>query len=216
MRKRTAKKRTNTATASLKREKLWAFRKIRTGDYRQTTKKTICLCLPGETFSDFYVHAILQLHASLLQHPLFKHAGVCMCHTSNVYATRYIMAEMVLDPQQPRADYVLWIDDDNTATVEQVNQLIQDLETHPELSGVVGWCWCDRHDEKQKGQPFVMSCGRQSDDLVMLPFTVEDLERAQSDPLVPIDWSGFPCVLLPGKPWKSSGRLPSRLSSVPT
>ncbi len=38
-----------------------------------------------------------------------------------------------------------------------------------------------------------MSCGKQGPDLAMLPFHPDQLSAG---PLVPIDWSGFPCVLL--------------------
>lgn len=158
---------------------------------KQTAPKrtVIAVCLPGETFSMHWVMgwtSVLGYLAGELGytvHPVFG-------FTSNVHCTRMELTKGLCDP---RPDLVLWIDDDNVVKAEDVAQLIQDLEEHPELDGVVGCCWCDHDQDPQK--PPVLSCGRQDLEMRMLRFTREDVEAAKG-PLVPIDWSGFPCVLL--------------------
>lgn len=161
--------------------------------------RVICLCLPGEHFTDHYIHGLLNVYGHLLTQTAFS-VQVTMAHTTNVYATRYLLTEMVLKQSVP-PDFVLWLDDDNIVSREIVSTLIADLDGHPLLDGVVGWCWCDRNDETDIGKAFVMSCGLQGggpvgEGLPMLPLGAESLERAESDPLVPIDWSGFPCFLV--------------------
>lgn len=158
---------------------------------KQTAPKqpTIAVCLPGETFSMYWVMGWTSVLGYLAGergytvHPVFG-------FTSNVHCTRMELTKGLMDPTP---DLVLWIDDDNVVKAEDVAMLLKDLEEHPELDGVVGWCWCD-HDQDPAKRP-VMSCGRQSLEMVMLPFTREDLKQAKGT-LLPIDWSGFPCVLL--------------------
>ena len=164
----------------------------------ETTRKprVICLCLPGEHFTDHYVCGLLNTYGYLLTQTPFS-VQVAMAHTTNVYATRFLLTEMVLK-QDPKPDLVLWVDDDNVLDRDQVSMLIADLDSRPDLAGVVGWCWCDRNDETDRGKLFVMSCGLQGggpigEGLPMLPLGAESLQRVASEPLVPIDWSGFPC-----------------------
>lgn len=161
--------------------------------WRMPAVPSIALALPGEHFGYDYLAGFARIYGHLLTHNW--RVQVCLGHTSNVYATRMVLTESVLSIK-PKLDYVLWLDDDNVLDPDQLEILLADLVERPDLAGVVGWCWCDR-TETDPEKPFVMSCGRQSAAMAMEPFTREDWESVSAgNPLVPIDWSGFPCVLL--------------------
>jgi hypothetical protein len=168
-----------------------------------TGAKVVVLCLPGESFRNEWVGTMFQTIQSLgnMGYITAPH----WCYTSNVYCTRIELAQGALE-FRPKADYILWVDDDNLVTADQVQILIDDLESHPELGGVTGWCWCD-HNETDGviASTWRMSVGRQSwPDLKCLRLTAEDLQNAfEVSPLITSDdmaphafWSGFPCVLL--------------------
>ena len=168
------------------------------------------MCLPGETFRHEWVATLFGSLDRLNQAARFI-VGNHWCFSSNVYVTRITMAQSVLSTA-PKADLVLWVDDDNPVTASQIEMLIQDLDEHPELDGVVGWCWCDNNEEPNT--PWMMSCGRQSADLSCKRFTIEDFERASksgkmlitSDDIAPdAFWSGFPVVLMRGKTLETLG-----------
>ena len=60
-------------------------------------------------------------------------------HCSNVYIARNHLAQMALSIEQ--GDYIVWMDDDNIANVNQVRKLIEELDSHPEADMVAGWTW---------------------------------------------------------------------------
>jgi hypothetical protein len=145
-----------------------------------------CL-LPGETFSQDYLSAWTNIYGNLLRkwevHPTF-------CHSSNVYVTRYEMTQSVL-LVKPRADLVLWIDDDNIVTYQQIEMLVKDLEEHPEADAVCGWCWIHNHNTDQ----WLASCGRTPADSKMM-YQALTYEEALSGKFVEVQASGFPVVLM--------------------
>jgi hypothetical protein len=161
------------------------------------------ICLPGEVFRNEWVGTMFQTIESLGHMGYIT--GPHWCYTSNVYCTRIELAQGALE-FRPKADFVLWIDDDNLVTADQVQLLIQDLEAHPEFGGVTGWCWCDHNEsEGTIAEKWRMSVGRQRwPDLQCLRLTSDDLQAAfQKSPLITSDdllpdafWSGFPCVLM--------------------
>jgi hypothetical protein len=177
--------------------------------------RVLAVCLPGEVFRHEWVASAFALLNYLTTGPRFI-VGNHWCHTTNVYSTRIELANSVLTAA-PKSDLVLWIDDDNILDPGQFEMLLQDLEEHPELSGVVGWCWCDTGGEVNK--PFVMSCGRQSvggfgEGMACKRFTLEDFNRAAasgkmlitSDDIAPdAFWSGFPVVLMRGSTLEALG-----------
>src|SRR5690348_8228836 len=119
--------------------------------------------------------------------------------------TRMEMAQHALE-FKPRPDYVLWMDDDNEVTLEQVNMLARDLKEHPELGVVVGFSWCDNHaDKSNQLDEWSLSCGRQRwSDLQCNRFRGGDIIAAlrgngliTSEDIEPhVFWSGFPLVLM--------------------
>jgi hypothetical protein len=172
--------------------------------------RTLAACFPGEAYH-FSVAAnqIALLH----QIPALHNLSVSdyRGHCTNVYTARIGLAEQVIE-SPIKHDFVLWMDDDNYLTAEQFGMLLGDLYAHPDLDGVVGWCWCDNDndgepDENGQVKPFVMSCGRQTADMVCNRFTLEDKQRAADvgsflitsyDIAPDYFWSGFPVVLMRG------------------
>ena len=113
-------------------------------------------------------------------------------YTSNVYVTRLEIWE-ALQKLDPRPDYVLWLDDDNLATPDQVDLLFADLDAHPEFGVVAGWCWV--HDREQKH--FQVSAGHWSfDGSHWRPFDPMEFPTLQT--VQPAEVTGFPCVLMRG------------------
>jgi hypothetical protein len=163
----------------------------------------LAFCAPGETFRGRQMWALVDLIVQLEKDPRFivaRHGGF----SSNVYATRFDMTKHALEIA-PRIDYALWIDDDNVVTYEQVLMLYQDLQEHPELAGVTGWCWCDNDGQPDAG--WRMSISTMDENLEGRAITLEDWQRAlksgkqliHSDDLEPRYFSGgFPFVLLRG------------------
>jgi len=170
---------------------------------KMTGAKVIAICLPGEVFRNEWVGTMFQTIQQLgnLGYITAPH----WCYTSNVYCTRIELAQGALD-FRPKADYVFWADDDNLVTGEEIQMLIEDLEAHPELGGVVGWCWCDHNEsEGTIAATWTMSVGRQRmPDYKCLRLSADDLHAAfakspliTSDDMAPdVFWSGFPCVLM--------------------
>jgi hypothetical protein len=183
--------------------------------------KSIAACFAGENFRAeiFWERIDLLLNMNQGLRLLVAPFGE---HSSNVYHTRIAIARAVLK-QLPDVDYFLSVDDDNSLNVQQFNMLYQDLEEHPELDGVVGWCWCDHNgnetNEDGTPNPWMMSVGRQGsweDGLPAWNFTLADFEKwtaegktlITSDDLAPDGfWSGFPVVLLRGDCLRELGPL---------
>lgn len=166
-------------------------------------QKAVAVCLPGEQYQAGWVSSWTQLFGHLVGQRGFMTLPF-FGHTSNVYCTRIELAKGVLEVGV-KADYVLWMDDDNTLLPAQFDRLLADLEEHPELDGVVGWCWCDNHQEKaDQYSTWTMSCGKQGPNMECYRFTPEDIKGL--GPLVSSRdieaeegmgfWSGFPCVLM--------------------
>ena len=167
--------------------------------------KSLAVCLPGENFPSRIFWDRLGLLNYLNQGKRLMVAPFGH-HSTNVYHTRLSMTRD-LNRDLPHVDLVLWIDDDNTCSVDQFELLYQDLEEHPELDGVVGWSWCDHKDDDK---PWMMSVGRQGsweDGLPAWNFTINDLARwsERGDLLITDEdlkpeglWSGFPLVLMRG------------------
>jgi len=171
--------------------------------------QVISVCMPGENFRAEVFWAANDLLLSIaMQGPRFilQRSG---CHTSNVYCTRIEIARFI-DAAVPKPDYVLWIDDDNQLTPSQFEMLYQDLQEHPELDGVVGWCWCDNDGKPNpdgSSKPWMMSVGRQNPvTMDCKKLTVQDWQHAQESGEMLVTsadlakdghafWSGFPVAL---------------------
>ena len=182
--------------------------------------RTLAVCMPGETFRKEIFASHLHLVCALNQGPRFL-VQPLVFYSSNVHYTRQMMTQELNDAPAPW-DYVLWVDDDNQLTPQQFDLLYRDLDEHPELAGVVGWCWCDPGNKADlKPQDWMMSVGRQGswdDGLPCFRMTMQDFQRAaesgqyliHSDDLAKeghVFWSGFPAVLLRGETLRELGPM---------
>lgn len=150
-------------------------------------RKTIALCLLGDHFQGVWVSGILSLYAHLI-HKGFNVLAP-LAYTSNVYVTREEMRQFVMNVE-PRPDLLLWLDDDNICSPQHFEQLLEDLESRPDVDGVFGWCWI--HNEAKTGCQ--VSCGTFSPDgSHWQPFPPT---FANGRELVDVEASGFPCVLM--------------------
>ena len=105
---------------------------------RQIPKRRIVVCVAGQSFSLPWVARWTELVQLGQYHDMnIVFAG----GITNVYHMRIGMARNVLSLEPPW-DYVLWLDDDQLASIEDVNRLITDLEEHPEIDMVAGWTVC--------------------------------------------------------------------------
>jgi hypothetical protein len=163
------------------------------------TGKNIAIVLPGEWFhSSWVAENAIQLCCHLYNR--FRNVWPVMPVVSDVYKMRHIAFEYI--KKLPRAvDYVLWIDDDNLLTPAHFEMLLNDLETHPELAGVVGWCWI--HPEAR------MSCGAFDAWHSAISFDYHKVMEQDAN-LIPIDWSGFPIVLHRASVIEDIGPFPFR------
>ncbi len=177
--------------------------------------RVLVICLPGESFR----YEIAASH-SHMQHHVTKDrrfmATQLRAHCTNVYTTRIQLTEQVL-AFEPFPDLVLWQDDDNPVMPEQFELLLDGLDRDPDLMVNCGWCWCDNDGElgpDGKPKPWMMSAGRQRENLDCLRFRMEDIQRAaeSGNPLITSAdlwpdafWSGFPVVLMRGEVLKRLG-----------
>ena len=154
--------------------------------------RSIALCLSGENLHRRWVNSILDLQAHLIARgfELMRVWGSeTIGYTTNVYVTREQMRRAIMNADQ-KPDLALWIDDDNPLTPAQFDQLLADLDSHPEVDGVSGWCWI--HTEAKTN--FMVSCGLWSPDhLHWDPFPPEF--ACETEPR-PFETGGLPCLLM--------------------
>ena len=100
-------------------------------------RETIGVGLPGDHYSSSWVFHWTKLFQDL---GVYFHVDPLFCYSSNVYATRTTILEHFMDAR-PQPDFILWIDDDNLVTFDQVYQLLYDLKTNPDFDMIAGWCW---------------------------------------------------------------------------
>ena len=153
----------------------------------EPAKRTIALCLLGDHFQGAWVSGILSLYAHLI-HKGFNVLAP-LAYTSNIYVSREEMRQFVMNVE-PKPDLLLWLDDDNICSPQHFEQLLEDLESRPDVDGVFGWCWI--HNEAKTGCQ--VSCGTFSPDgSHWQPFPPT---FANGRELVDVEASGFPCVLM--------------------
>lgn len=159
-----------------------------------STRQSIAVCLPGETFSQSYVVKLMDLLFFLAQHFNLR---PYWCFSSSPDHTRQQLRQDVLKDGVP--DFVLWIDDDQLLSVDGLKLLLEDLREHPDISLAAGWSWEASNENKPpmiSAGCFVdppagfksQACGRiEHSTLMSLP---GDLTK--------VEWTGFPAVLMRG------------------
>jgi hypothetical protein len=154
-------------------------------------RRTIALCLSGESFRGEWVDAMLTLYTHLLMVRGFNVIRV-RGYTTNVYVTRLEIWD-ALRNMDARPDFLLWFDDDNLVSVEHFDRLLSDIEARPDVDIVAGWCWV--HDRFQ--QHFQPSCGTWAPDGVHW-VGFDAVEFAGASDVRPVEVTGFPCLLMRG------------------
>lgn len=149
--------------------------------------RRVAFCLPGESFSWRWISHVIQLQWLAVQAGFEVH--FFWGHSSSVFVTRAMLRQQVLEVGG--FHFVLMLDDDNLLTFPQFQQMVCELEAHPELSGVSAWTWIQPDDENAVPIP---SCGMLSPEGKTVPFTPKQLREATG--LLEVEYSGFPCLLL--------------------
>jgi len=153
--------------------------------FQEKTRKRIGVCVAGQTFSQAWmVHWTRLITTPALVHEYDVELG--FAYSTNVYETRINMAR---DRLQSELDFVLWLDDDQLVTPEQVLRLIDDIDAHPEFAMVAGWTQCgvDYHQTAEQLSCTLLGKENQLN-------TVEDLEDGPD--LQEVAFTGFPLVLM--------------------
>jgi hypothetical protein len=90
---------------------------------------------------------------------------------------------------------VLWVDDDNIVTSRDVEKLLLDLDTFPELSAVFAWCWIQVDGYSA---PPLVSCGKVSAETgIGTSFSPQEMwDQAKLGNILTVGYSGFPAVLM--------------------
>lgn len=161
--------------------------------------RVLAVCAPGESVSSAWLANWTPLLAEMMQR--FSVATL-FSYSSNVYATRSMMLDG-LRTLDPPADLVLWIDDDNLLSPASFVKLLFTLETCPDIDAVAAWCWV-QPDTYTSGE-IKVSCGRFGPDGECIP--LEPAELAGGG-LKPIDYTGFPAVLMRGSMLSRVGETP--------
>jgi SAM-dependent methyltransferase len=148
----------------------------------------IVVFLLGESFSSTWV---ARMFDSLTWLGQFFEVETHWAYCSNVYQARSGFAQYA---KTSDADYVLWVDDDNPITPDNLKHLITDLKEVSEISVVSGWCGCHANiDGDGSGKA---SVGFFDDKDVFQHADRAEIEAA--DGLVKIEATGFPVVLMRG------------------
>ncbi len=154
-------------------------------------KRRIALCVAGGPFAVAWLKRwteLLELSQRYDLEIVFNFAG------TNVYHMRFTMAQNILSLGQ--LDYVLWLDDDQLVSIEQVEQLIADLDGNPGIDMVAGWTVTGVDVYPTALQ---LSCGFEDGEL-----GPTDLSTGPGD-LLEVDYTGFPLVLMRGELLKELG-----------
>ena len=102
--------------------------------------------------------------------------------------------------EDPKPDFVLFIDDDNVATPEQLFMLLDDLQDHPDVDVMTGWCWIHITDKHL----FLPSCGVWHENGTHItPY--EGRLWSKATEVSRIDWTGFPFLLMRGGTLEKAG-----------
>jgi hypothetical protein len=129
--------------------------------------------------------------------------------STNVYGTRIVMTDELL-ATGVEYDRVLWIDDDNPLTGAQAVRMSRYLDEHPEVDGIVAWCWIRMvfrpRGSKEPIEMFITSCGNFAENGInMAPMEYSQLVGENME-VKPIEASGFPAFMVRFSVVKQLGR----------
>ena len=155
-------------------------------------KRHIAVCVAGGPFAVAWLKRWTELLELAQRYDLeivFNFAG------TNVYHMRFVMAQNVLSLGQ--LDYVLWLDDDQLVSIEQVEQLIADLDGNSDVDMVAGWTVTGVDVYPTALQ---LSCGFEDREI-----TPKELLGVDAPELREVDYTGFPLVLMRGELLRALG-----------
>lgn len=154
----------------------------------ERTRPKLIVCLPGQAFSYVWVSNWTNLLANMMQRfelvPIFG-------YSSNVYVTRATLAQNA-SLSKPKPEYLLWVDDDNILTAEQFNMLFDDLRSNPDIDCVSGWSWIQNDVFTIEPRVSVGHFNEKGTCVAMR----HDALMSGTDDIKPIEWTGFPAVLM--------------------
>jgi cellulose synthase/poly-beta-1,6-N-acetylglucosamine synthase-like glycosyltransferase len=151
-------------------------------------RETIGVALPGQTFCGSWVVAWTELYGHLRDRFAVE---MQLVYASNVHATRWHLYNGFRD-MRVRPDWLLWIDDDNLVTPNDVEQLLADLRANPDADMAAGWTWCGADTFETKAHTSIGTLGNAP---AQIPY--QEL-MAGPDDLKEIGFTGFPVVLMRG------------------
>ena len=166
----------------------------------EASKRSIAMCYPGDDFRGRMVDALMNLYAHLIERDFTVLR--MRSDSPNVYQVREEIRRELWE-QKERPDLILWMDHDNPLGPDQFDQLLTDLEAHPEVDGVAGWCWI--YDRIRK-TGFAPSCGLWAPDhLQWQPFPPSFSRERE---LKPFECGGLPCILMRLSALEKAGESP--------
>ena len=164
-------------------------------------KRRIALCVAGGPFAVAWLKRWTELLELAQRYDLeivFNFAG------TNVYHMRFVMAQNVLSLGQ--LDYVLWLDDDQLVSTEQVEQLIADLDGNPDVDMVAGWTVTGVDVYPTALQ---LSCGFEDAEILPAELMGSGIPSRpallNAPELRQVDYTGFPLVLMRGELLRAVG-----------
>jgi hypothetical protein len=101
----------------------------------QKARESICICMPGSSFSNTWMMGWTELYSNLSQR---FDLGLFFCEGNNIYLVRENCIRFALGGDRA-PDYILWIDSDNPPSAEGFEWLYQSIKAAPEVSVIGGW-----------------------------------------------------------------------------
>jgi hypothetical protein len=152
-------------------------------------QKTVVLCLPGERFPSLWVNGLVKIVS------YFWVKGMKVItqfgFSSNVYVTRNSIWTALKALED--VDYVVWLDDDNLVTPEQVDRLLTHLDTDEGLAMAAGWCWI--HPEGYVADYWPSFGMFEGPARFCRPIPIKAMESLDPGVGIIADYTGFPLVV---------------------
>ena len=157
---------------------------------RRTESPVISLVCPGEWFSRDVMFSRMSLLADLYQGGY--RVQIVSGYGSNVYVVRACLSDSIRFGSTETPHLILWMDDDNPCNILQLNQLLEDLNQHPELDGIAGWSWVQGD---LNGFTWRVSCGSFDENGIGQAMKYSELLAGTED-VKEVAWTGFPMFIL--------------------
>ena len=150
---------------------------------QQTKPRSLCVCMPGPSFSSTWMQHWDDLYIHLLSH---FHLRKTWGWGNNIYLVREgcLQSAMGMDPNGP-PDLILWLDSDNPPELKNFELLLAAMDASEEVSIVGGWY---RYFNPFTLQVYIAAGWRDRN--------VTEAELIEADHLVEVDYVGFGMCLM--------------------